>query len=432
MNTKEINTTIEAVATIFVAWQRCEAVADMDLCILEACELLDMDEEVVRAVFEQSDNVLHLGSMLHTALTPKESVQVEVKNFAKKFMTDVAAVRTATQAAIDADPIRACAESGRYLADAEDQAVIRVDDVNRLEGIFADAITGLSGYADRTAEVHAQHKAQLDIAKAFGIDTSAIMAEVKAEIEAAASEANEIVGDQFTRDPLFEKARIELSRKIAGSRVDPSAIGKGLVHKAVKARALANGMRQRYLTRQAADAVREIKVAASVFNTGARAVTNACARAIAVDRFTHGEFNETFRYEGREFHIDKAVDAPIPEGLWSDNDPLFGLDGDTIYALFDEWKGRHANELFAIMEQRRTIGVRGVHTFSYPIGAVALEYATSRSSKDGFFNEYEYREYSLEDRIEEELLRCKVAFALQAREREFAGSDDHHEGYLDW
>lgn len=415
--------------------------ADAMLILEEAEELTGIRSEYLEKALDKAKSFQQFMQLVVALRNVKagSSVTAEVAKFTKSFMTDAPAVRAATQQVIDADPIRACVESGRHLADPEDQVAIRGKDVELAHQLFFDAVTAIGEYADRVAEVNAAHRAQLELAKSMGMDISSIVAEVQAEIEAAVAEgANEVVEGQFNRDPQFDKDRIELSRKIAKSGVEPAAVYAGLLHKAVKGRVQANTARtDRRLSyevanRIATEGVRSVKVAASVLNTGARRVTDNFARAIAAYRFATGEFHESFKYEHREFTIDKAPDATIPEGLWSDNDLLAGMTDDTLYAIFDEWKRVVMPTVFGVMEQRRTVGMRGIYTFVAPIDAVALEFHTSRSSKDGFFNEYEYREYSLEDRIEEELLRLKVAFALQARDQEFAGSDDHHEGYLDW
>lgn len=418
--------------------------SDALLLVEWAEETTGLKAEHLERALDKAKSFQQFMQLIVSLLTAKaggkeRDVKREVAAFTKSFMTDTPAVRAATQQVVDADPIRACVESGRYLADPEDQAAIRGSDVLFAHQLFLDAVCSIGQYADRRAEVEAGHKAQLELAKSMGVNISAIIAEVNAEIEAALAEgATEVVEGQFNRDPQFEAARVELSRKIAKSKVDPATVYAGLLHKAVKGRATANAARSNralgyeVANRIASENIRGVKVAASILNAGTRRVTDNFARAIASYRFQTGEFHEVFRYENREFSIDKAVDAPIPEGLWSDNDLLTGMDDNVLYAIYDEWKRTVVPYVFGVMEQRRTVGMRGVYTFVAPVDAVALEFHTSRSSKDGFFNEYEYREYSLEDRIEEELLRLKVAFALQARDQEFAGSDDHHEGYLDW
>jgi hypothetical protein len=176
----------------------------------------------------------------------------------------------------------------------------------------------------------------------------------------------------------------------------------------------------------------EIKVIFSAFNSAARSVVRMAGRAVANDVFHSNSFREDFKHEEKVYSIDKAAGDLPADGLWSDENPLFGVPSAQVLASFQAWSDSIAKVYTALTLTRED------HRYSAPVRIVtpgtfdALEFLESNSDKARTFTENVYVDFSVESQVEEAVLMLKVEFAREAKAASSLGAAYTPDSRLDF
>ncbi len=346
---------------------------------------------------------------------------------ASEFISDAGQQRKAAQAYLDYDADRALAEEQYDPANYRENGISRSDIINELFDVFHQSIVRPAILADVDAVRKNAQNAQNAWAQMLGMsqaELDAITAAAKVESQAALAE----LGNE--RDPAYETNRLKLAKAVKAAKLASTDAPLELAKLMMRKRAEANAKATCRDTLGSRETNNALKLVFSVYNSAMRSVVSGVGRAVAYHQFHNQSFRDEFRYEGKTYSIDKAAGSMPAES--TETNPLLGFDSETLYASFEAFKAliEHVNMAMVGLREDARYNMRVI--LQTPGDYDALQFADMSQSHGGAVTELRYSDYSIESVVEEELLKLKIQFAIEAKASEFLGALDGHASSIDF
>ena len=294
------------------------------------------------------------------------------------------------------------------------------------EQCFMGAIAAPASRESEQDAVARRQTAQEAAGELFGLSGAQIQGAKNNALLSASKNTEADASQSFANEgpsPEYQAVRARLAKAVSNQGIEvgdvPTLLAKSAYGKRLESSALASS-RAFAASRSLNE---EVKVVFSAFNSAARTVVRMAATAVAKDQFHSNGFREEFKYEDRVYSIDKAAGDLPAAGLWSDEDPLFGLPANQVLASFQAWRDSIDAVYLGLVLTRED------HRYSAPVTVVtpgsfdALEFLESNSDKARTFTENVYIDFSVDSQVEEAMVRLKVEFAQEAKASAYLGAD---------
>jgi hypothetical protein len=303
------------------------------------------------------------------------------------------------------------------------------------EQCFADAIKSPANRESEAKSLDRRQGTQEAAGELLGLNPDQIRG-IKLNSSLAASESSESDDSQsFDSEgpsPEYTATRTRLAKAVSQPGIEVGEIPMLLVTSAYTKRSESTALAKTRAFTASRALNEDVKVIFSAFNSAARSVVRMAGRAVANDVFHSNSFREEFKHEDRVYSIDKAAGDLPADGLWSDENPLFGMPGDQVLASFQAWSDSIAEVYTALTLTRED------HRYPAPVRIVtpgtfdALEFLESNSDKARTFTENVYVDFSVESQVEEAVLMLKVEFAREAKAASSLGAAYTPDSRLDF